>query len=118
MRKFTNLINESIESMTWGELTAQDDIDFIGCSAKSTGLKLRTDKIISSSQRTQLTNNISIYDANDFILVCKNDDPLAIMHVYEMHGFDNFKNIVVVYGHEEILFFDCDDFTHKKIYTR
>lgn len=116
MRKFTNLINESIESMTWGELTAQDDVDFIGL--RPVDLLRRTDKIISSSQRTQLTNNISIYDANDFILVCKNDDPLAIMHVYEMHGFDNFKNIVVVYGHEEILFFDCDDFTHKKIYTR
>lgn len=128
MRKFTNLINESIESMTWGQLIEQGDIDFINCTDEdvlSYRWKMRGDqdwrtmdsKPIGANGRN-LTNNITVYNEYNFILVCKNNDPLAIISVYEQHGFTNFKNIIVVYGHEEIAFFDCDDFTHKKIHTR
>lgn len=120
MKKFTKLVNESIESMTWSELIDHGQIDFVGCSIESIRQFLPTKSVkpndrISDCEETQLTNNITIYDAYDFILVCKNNDPLAIVSIYEIQGFDNFKNIVVLYGHEQFAFFDCDDFTHKII---
>lgn len=130
MKKFTKLINESVQSMTWGQLVAefQNDIDFVNCRPEdilSHRWKMRGDtewrtmdsKPIGDGARN-LTNIISVYDEYNFILVCKNNDPLAIISVYEQHGCTNFKNIIVVYGHGEIVFYDCDDFTHKKIHTR
>ncbi len=117
MKKFTKLINESVESMTWGELVAQGDIDFINYKPEYLQY-VNKDELISNSESRKLTNNITVYETYQFVLICKNNDPLAIMSVYEPHGCTNFKNIVVMYGHEEIIFYDCDDFTHKKIHTR
>jgi len=134
MKKLTQLIKESIDSMTWGEFMNkyQNDIDFINCDAESIlskRWKMESDvdwrtmdsksiSGVSGASVVKLTNNITIYDEYDFILVCKNNDPLAFIVVYEPQGFNSFKNIVVMYGHEEIVFYDTDDFTHKKIYTR
>ena len=122
MKKFTKLINESIESMTWGQLIEQGDIDFINYKPEYLQVDvmrwMNKDELISNYRSRKLTNNITVYDTNQFVLICKNNDPLAIMSVYEPHGCTNFKNIVVMYGHEEIIFYDCDDFTHKKIHTR
>lgn len=117
MKKLTQLIKESIESMTWGELVAQGDIDFINYKPEYLHARYK-DEPISKYELRKLTNNITVYDTYQFILICKNNDPLAIISVYEPHGYTSFKNIVVMYGHEEIVFYDTDDFTHKKIYTR
>ena len=123
MRKLTQLINENLSEQTWSQVIGDgSDIDFVNCGPDvEEGENFETWWSWPSrklGREKKVNAQISIYEIGEFILVCKNNDPLAMMSVYEMHGWAVFKTMVIMYGHEEILIYDTDDFTHKKIYTR
>lgn len=61
--------------------------------------------------------NVVMYE--DYVLVYNQDKVIAIISVYELNGFEviSEKELVIVYGHEQIVLFFLDG-TMKKIRTR
>lgn len=140
--KHIKRINESVEDvLTWNKITHDPSIDFIhgnkkinDISSKIECLRLNTtqldDPIDLSSPKKDIrhgslwfkttNNNIRLY-ANynlSLVLVFKNKDLLSVLSMYEIHGCSFFKDTIVVFGHENIILYDTQDFSFKNIYTR
>lgn len=60
-----------------------------------------------------------VVEYSDYVFVYNKDSVYALISVYELHGFEIIveKDLIVVYGHEEVVLFFLDG-TLKSIRTR
>lgn len=111
---FTDSKGNSYEAVNCEDLkNDSENIDWIQCVSNDIGDRknIRLYKFNKS--------NISYGSlGGDMVVIFKNKDALAVISVYGLFGSEIFKDIVILYGHEQIIIYDTSDFTHKIIYTR
>ena len=121
MRKFSK-INEKLESghMTWGYII--DSIEnFIGCEKRDLEewYDVEADVLFRNDQVKSLNNGYYInLNSTVFVFKLDSETPSAVIHVYEQHGVDQFKDMIIVYGHDNMILYDLLSGDHKNIHVR
>lgn len=123
MKKFTSLLESkfinmpSLDSLTFSQLFGE--VDFIDCDQND--FIDYKDVKLSNYRLHKLSDKFSCYIISEkrgsryyeFIIICKNNDPLAIING---NGDVNyFGNIIIINNFEVIILYNTDDFTHKII---
>lgn len=138
--KHIKAYNESTDnSLTWNKIINDSNVDFISYE-KITDVEEKKEILRGYKSNIDLDESIE-FDNPDpryrkwnvwtkgnimlcsnynlsVVLAFKNDELFAVISIYELHGCSLFKETVVVYGHENIILYDIQDFTFKYISTR
>lgn len=111
------------KTVTWEDVLGynENDIDWVGCDKDditSSRKRFRhTHRGIINNYPLTLSKSITVLSEDDYHVIFKHNDCIAVICVYESQGVSIFKDIVVCYGNVRIIVYDSSDFTHKIIYT-